>query len=81
MVRLRVVRITVHDTGPGIPASNLAKLFEPHFTTKKEGHGYGLSTSYQVSESHGGRLLATSAIGGGGTFTLVLAIPPEASFG
>ncbi len=78
---LRQVRITVHDTGPGIPASNLAKLFEPHFTTKKEGHGYGLSTSYQVIESHGGRLLATSAIGDGATFTIVLPIPPEASFG
>jgi len=43
--RARVIRIDVSDTGPGIPPENRARIFEPSFTTKRGGHGFGLSTS------------------------------------
>src|SRR6185369_11223322 len=45
--RRRRVRLVVADSGPGIAAALLPKVFEPHFTTKDEGHGFGLSTSYR----------------------------------
>ena len=50
----RKVTIVVSDSGPGIPLNHLAKVFEPHFTTKPEGHGFGLSTSYRILANHGG---------------------------
>ena len=70
--RTRVVRLIVGDTGMGIPASNLSKIFEPHFTTKPTGHGFGLSTSYRIITNHGGRILAESEPGAGATFTVTL---------
>ena len=70
--RARQIRMVFTDTGPGIPGSNLARVFEPHFTTKKTGHGYGLATSYMIVENHKGKLSVESAIGQGATFTIVL---------
>jgi len=68
----RAVSIVVNDTGTGIPKSNLTRIFEPHFTTKKEGHGFGLSTSHRIVVNHGGSLDAVSPLGEGATFTIVL---------
>lgn len=70
--RARLVKVVVTDTGGGIAASNLARVFEPHFTTKPEGHGFGLSTSYRIITNHGGRITATSPPGQGACFTIVL---------
>ncbi len=70
--RARQVRVTVRDTGTGIVASNLARIFEPHFTTKREGHGFGLSTSYRIITNHGGRITVDSPPGQGATFTIAL---------
>jgi signal transduction histidine kinase len=70
--RARVVRLAVSDTGPGIPAGNLGRIFEPSFTTKRGGHGFGLSTSYRIITNHGGRIVAESPPGAGSTFTLSL---------
>ena len=71
--RTRQVRLTVTDTGTGIAASNLARIFEPHFTTKgSKGHGFGLSTSYRIINNHGGSISATSPPGQGACFTIVL---------
>jgi len=72
--RGRLVRIVVTDTGPGIAASNLIRVFEPHFTTKPEGHGFGLSTSYRIIASHGGRITAESSPGQGACFTVTLPV-------
>jgi len=70
----RLVRIVVTDTGSGIAASNLTRVFEPHFTTKPEGHGFGLSTSYRIITSHGGRITAESPPGQGACFTVTLPV-------
>ncbi len=70
--RTRQITIVVADSGPGIPGSNLAKVFEPHFTTKKEGHGFGLSTSFRIVETHKGKIVAESPPGSGAVFTITL---------
>ena len=59
------LRVTVRDNGPGILPENLARVFEPFFTTREigQGLGLGLSISYSVIEQHGGTLLAESAVG------------------
>ena len=66
------VRLSVIDTGPGIPADRLPRIFEPLFTTKSFGVGLGLPTVRQIVEQHGGTIDATSAVEEGATF----AIPP-----
>jgi signal transduction histidine kinase len=70
----RQVTIVVSDSGPGIPLNHLAKVFEPHFTTKPEGHGFGLSTSYRILANHGGTISVESPSGRGASFTLTLPI-------
>jgi signal transduction histidine kinase len=68
------VRISVGDTGCGIPLENMEKLFTPFFTTKEEvkGVGLGLAISYGIVERHGGRIEVQSEVGKGSTFTIVL---------
>jgi signal transduction histidine kinase len=66
------LRLEVEDTGPGIPAVMLPRIFEPRFTTKTEGHGFGLSTSYRIVTNHGGRIAAANANGRGALFTVTL---------
>jgi signal transduction histidine kinase len=68
----RVVRVDISDTGPGIPPENRARIFEPSFTTKRGGHGFGLSTSYRIITNHGGRIVAECPPGGGTTFHITL---------
>jgi signal transduction histidine kinase len=55
------VRITIADTGPGIPPEHLESIFEPFFTTKKDtGTGLGLWVSRELVEKHGGSLRVRS---------------------
>ncbi len=53
-----VVGVTVRDHGPGIPADKLEKIFEPFYTTKREGMGMGLSVTRSIIEAQGGRIWA-----------------------
>jgi signal transduction histidine kinase len=53
-----VVRVTVRDCGPGVPADKLEAIFEPFYTTKPEGMGMGLSVTRSIVEAHGGRVWA-----------------------
>lgn len=59
------LHVAVQDNGPGIAPENLARVFEPFFTTREVGHGLGLglSISYGVIKRHGGTLMADSALG------------------
>jgi len=63
--------ITVSDNGIGIPAENLTRIFQHGFTTRKEGHGFGLHSSANAAREMGGSLTARSAgPGRGADFTL-----------
>lgn len=67
------IKVDVTDTGPGIDAETLSRVFESFFTTKGEaGMGMGLSISRSIIEAHGGRLWARSAPGQGSTFSFTL---------
>jgi len=68
----RDVELTVEDNGPGLPAEYMERLFEPNFTTKPEGHGFGLSTCYRIIQNHGGKITAQNVPGSGARFTITL---------
>jgi len=63
--------ISISDTGPGIAASDLTKIFIPFFTTKSHGHGIGLALAHRVITEHGGILTAASS-STGAVFTIRL---------
>jgi signal transduction histidine kinase len=64
--------VEVRDTGEGIPAADLQRIFIPFFTTKATGHGVGLALAHRVVTQHGGTLTAANAKDGGAVFTLRL---------
>lgn len=64
--------ISIHDTGEGIAASDLPKIFIPFFTTKSKGHGVGLALAHRVITEHGGTLTAANDADGGAVFTIRL---------
>jgi two-component system sensor kinase FixL len=71
-----MVEISVADTGPGLPESVRANLFQPFVTTKANGMGVGLSICRAIAEAHGGELRAELPAEGGTVFRL--AVPREA---
>ena len=71
-----VVAIEVRDTGHGIPADHLPKVFDAFFTTKEQGVGLGLAVSRSIVEAHAGRIWAEDLAGRGATFRLALPIRP-----
>ena len=68
------LKIEFADTGVGIPAENLEKIFEPLFTTKAKGIGLGLTISKMLAEVNGGKITVKSKPGLGSIFTLVLPV-------
>ncbi|MBI2353896.1 MAG: histidine kinase [Deltaproteobacteria bacterium] len=69
------IELSVGDSGEGIPAELVARLFEPFYTTKPRGTGLGLALCRKIAEEHGGMISVESAPGKGSVFTLTL---PEA---
>jgi PAS domain S-box-containing protein len=75
----RSVRVSVSDSGAGLPAELIAERWEPFFTTKPTGMGMGLSISRSIIESHGGRLWAVNNPDQGATFYFTLPVPDGGS--
>jgi len=68
------VHFKLKDTGEGIPAENLDRIFEPLFTTKKKGSGLGLSVMHQIVTAHGGHIFVDSEPGKGTTFDIAIPV-------
>jgi len=68
------VVLAVSDTGPGIPADLLPRIFEPYVTTKARGLGLGLAIARRIVDAHGGRIEAASIPGLGSRFTITLPV-------
>lgn len=70
------VEVAISDSGYGIPAEQLSRIFDPFYTTKPvgEGTGLGLSISYGIIERHGGTIAVSSTVGIGTTFTVRIGI-------
>jgi two-component system, NtrC family, sensor histidine kinase HydH len=66
------LRVTIRDTGVGIPAANMGHMFEPFFTTKPAGTGLGLVITRQIVQEHRGALTVQSQPGQGTIFQITL---------
>ncbi|MCX5883817.1 MAG: transporter substrate-binding domain-containing protein, partial [Deltaproteobacteria bacterium] len=68
----RYIRISVIDQGVGIAQKHLLNIFDPYFTTKQEGSGLGLATTYSIIKKHDGHITVESQLGGGTIFHIYL---------
>ena len=73
----QIVELQVRDSGQGIPDADLAKVFDPLFTTKAKGIGMGLAIVSQIVRRHEGTIDVTSKQGEGTTFTITLPVHKE----
>lgn len=74
----RYVRLIFSDIGPGIPAENMDRIFDPYFTTREGAQGLGLSIAYGIIKRHDGYIRVESEPGKGSRFEILLpAISPE----
>jgi C4-dicarboxylate-specific signal transduction histidine kinase len=73
----RICRVSVSDSGDGIPQQILDRIFEPFATSKEHGTGLGLAISHRIAKEHGGVLLAANRTEGGAVFTLELPLSME----
>jgi len=70
------IRITIEDHGCGISRENLARIFDPYFTTKSQGSGLGLASVYSIVKRHGGTVGISSTLGEGSSFDIHLPASP-----
>ena len=70
----RTAVIQIRDTGKGIPADVLPRIFDPFYTTKDvgQGTGLGLTITYGIIQEHGGQILVANQPTGGAVFTIEL---------
>ena len=75
----RQVVVRIRDTGPGIPAAAMPRLFEPFYTTKEvgKGTGLGLAITYGIIQEHGGHIAVSNHPDGGAVFTVHLPVESE----
>jgi signal transduction histidine kinase len=74
------VLVRVADNGPGMSRAVADKVFEPTFTTKPTGHGFGLATCYRIAAAHRGRIWVDSEAGRGATFAMALPVGGQAGW-
>lgn len=74
------VRVSIADTGSGIPPQILEKIFTPFFTTKAQGTGLGLAICYKLISQHGGNIFVESEIDKGTTFSVELRAYEDTGF-
>ena len=67
-----MIHFTVADTGSGMSAETMQKIFEPLFTTKRTGTGLGLAVCHQIVHHHGGQIFVESEVGKGSAFHVFL---------
>jgi signal transduction histidine kinase len=68
----RLSRITVQDNGPGVPAASRERVFQPFFTSKRNGTGLGLALVQKIIVFHNGRINIDRAASGGANFQITL---------
>jgi signal transduction histidine kinase len=73
----RYALISIRDNGKGMERSTINRLFDPFFSTKKEGTGLGLSVSYRIIRNHGGMIRVESTPGEGTEFAIYLPLDPQ----
>jgi signal transduction histidine kinase len=71
-LRGRLARVEIRDGGTGIPADRLARVFDPFYSTRRDGTGLGLSVARQIVHAHGGTIAITSEDGTGTTVVVEL---------
>ena len=76
-------RIEVSDTGRGIAAEDISRVFEPYYSTKETGTGLGLAIARKAVDDHHGTISVKSKVGEGTTFTITLPLsePPAVAGG
>jgi signal transduction histidine kinase len=79
MHNAELICVMITDTGHGIPADKINRVFDPFFTLKEKGSGLGLFTAFRVLQEHGGKIDVFSQPGKETRFTLWLPIKQERS--
>lgn len=76
-----MLEISIIDTGCGIPAQNLGRIFDPFFTSKEvgQGTGLGLAVSHGIVKAHGGTIEVESKVGEGSEFRVYLPLQPPSA--
>jgi two-component system sensor kinase FixL len=69
-----MTKVTVRDRGPGVRGDKLETIFQPFYTTKRDGLGMGLSISRSIIEDHGGHLWAENNHDRGATFCFTVPV-------
>jgi signal transduction histidine kinase len=72
----RWIDCVVRDSGPGVLAQDLSRIFEPFFSKRRGGTGLGLAIAHRIMSEHGGKLIAGNNAEGGARMTARFPVPP-----